>query len=77
MARYQYSKLKMPVVIVAGDHDRVVETQSQSELLHSEIRQSSFHSLRGHGHMIHQTATDEVMGAVREAANGLTVITAE
>lgn len=74
MLRRRYADLKMPVVIVAGDHDRLVDSQSQSVRLHSEIAQSSFHRLKGHGHMIHQTATEEVMSALREAANALTVI---
>ena len=77
MIRGRYADLKMPVVITAGDDDRVVDSQSQSARLHSEISQSSFHCLGGQGHMIHQTATDDVMSAIREAADGLTVIMAE
>ena len=53
MMRGRYAELKMPVVIVAGDHDRVIDSRSQSARLHSEITQSSFHSLGDQGHMIH------------------------
>ena len=77
MMRGRYADLKMPVVIVTGDRDRLVDGQSQSARLHSEISQSSFHILGGHGHMIHQTATEDVVSTLREAANGLTVIAAE
>lgn len=62
-----YANLKMPVVIVAGDKDRVVDTDAQSARLHSDIPQSKLHRVPGHGHMIHQTATEEVMAAINEA----------
>jgi pimeloyl-ACP methyl ester carboxylesterase len=77
MTRGQYASLKMPVVIVAGDHDRLVDCESQSARLHSEITQSSFRRIDGHGHMVHQTATEEVMSALREIATRSTAIAAE
>ena len=64
----EYAKLKMPVMIVAGDDDRLVDTDSQSARLHSDIPQSKFHRIRGNGHMIHQTATPDVMAAINELA---------
>ena len=66
--RNEYANLKMPVVIVAGEQDRLIDINSQSARLHREIPQSSFHRIPGNGHMIHQTATDAVMSAVDEAA---------
>ena len=72
MTRSQYAKLKMPVAIVAGDHDRLVDCESQSARLHSEITQSSFRKIADQGHMIHQSATEEVMSALREIATGAT-----
>jgi pimeloyl-ACP methyl ester carboxylesterase len=66
--RNEYANLKMPVVIVAGEQDRLIDINSQSARLHREIPQSSFHRIPGNGHMIHQTATDVVMSAVDEAA---------
>lgn len=68
--REQYTNLRMPIVIVAGDEDRLIDTESQSARLHAMLPHSSFHRIRGHGHMIQQTGTDEVMSAIREAANG-------
>jgi pimeloyl-ACP methyl ester carboxylesterase len=66
--RYQYANLKMPVVIIAGDKDGLIDTDTQSARLHSDISQSRFHRLPGNGHMIQQTATDRLMSAINEVA---------
>ncbi|MBR0737006.1 alpha/beta hydrolase [Bradyrhizobium liaoningense] len=68
--RGQYADLKMPVVIVAGDQDRLIDIEAQSARLHSAVQHSSLHRIRENGHMIQQTATDQVMSAIREAASG-------
>jgi pimeloyl-ACP methyl ester carboxylesterase len=67
-SRNQYADLQMPVVIIAGEQDRLVDIDTQSARLHSDISQSGFHRLPGNGHMIQQTATDQVMSAIREVA---------
>ena len=59
----------MPVVIIAGDADRLIETDKQSARLHRDVGHSRFHLVPGAGHMIHQTQTDDVMAAIDEAAN--------
>jgi pimeloyl-ACP methyl ester carboxylesterase len=61
--REDYGHLKMPVVIVAGTEDRVVEVQ-QSAHLHRDIAQSTLRCIPNTGHMVHQTATAEVMSAI-------------
>ncbi len=66
--RGRYADLRMPVVIIAGEHDRFVDIEKQSCRLHHQIKQSVFHRVRGAGHMVHQTATGEVMSAIDEAA---------
>jgi pimeloyl-ACP methyl ester carboxylesterase len=66
--RNRYVDLKMPVVIVAGEQDRLIDIKTQSARLHSDIPQSRFHRVGGSGHMIQQTATDQVMSAIREVA---------
>jgi pimeloyl-ACP methyl ester carboxylesterase len=68
--RNRYADLKMPVVIIAGEQDRLVDIDTQSARLHSDIPQSRFHRVAGNGHMIQQTATDQVMSAVNEAVAG-------
>lgn len=72
MERGHYGDLKMPVVIIAGAQDKLVDIEAQSAKLHSAIPNSRFHRLAGNGHMIQQTATEEVMSALREVANGST-----
>ena len=67
--RNQYADLKMPVVIIAGEQDRLIDIDTQSARLHSDISQSRFHRVPGNGHMIQQTATDQVMSAIREVAS--------
>jgi pimeloyl-ACP methyl ester carboxylesterase len=62
-----YARLKMPVVILAGEGDRIVDVE-QSTRLHRQIAHSTLHRLPGAGHMVHQTETDEVMFAVNEAS---------
>jgi len=66
--RDEYTNLKMPVVIVAGDGDRLVDIDAQSTRLHRDVPQSKFHRVPGTGHMIHQTATGVVMSAINEVA---------
>jgi pimeloyl-ACP methyl ester carboxylesterase len=65
--RGDYADLKMPVVIISGDDDRLIDVD-QSARLHEEVAQSSFHRVRGAGHMVHQTAPAAIMAAIDEAA---------
>jgi len=58
-----------PVVIIAGEQDKLIDIDTQSARLHSEVSQSRFHRIAGNGHMIQQTATDEVMAAIKEVAD--------
>jgi len=64
----EYLGLQMPVVIVAGNDDRMINIDDQSARLHEDLPQSTFHRLRDAGHMIHQTNTAAVMSAIDEAA---------
>jgi len=61
--RGAYGHLKMPVAIVAGREDRVSEAQQSAEL-HRDIAHSTFRCISNNGHMVHQTATAEVMAAI-------------
>ncbi len=64
----RYGELRMPVVIVAGDEDRLITTGDQSARLHAEVPHSVLHRVPGAGHMVHQTATASVMEAIDQAA---------
>jgi pimeloyl-ACP methyl ester carboxylesterase len=76
MLRRQYADLKMPVVILAGEQDRLIDIDIQSARLHSDVSQSSFHRIAGNGHMIQQTATDNVMSAISEVERASTALAA-
>jgi pimeloyl-ACP methyl ester carboxylesterase len=75
--RGQYADLKMPIVIIAGGEDKLIDIDSQSARLHSDVSQSRFHRLAGNGHMIQQTATDQVMSAIREVGASTQLAAAE
>lgn len=61
-----YPTLKMPVVIVAGAQDRLVNTARQSGRLHRDIAQSRLRIVPESGHMVHQTDPDAVLSAIKE-----------
>jgi pimeloyl-ACP methyl ester carboxylesterase len=70
--RGKYKALQVPTVIIVGEDDRLIDVDSQSARLHADVSRSSIHRLAGHGHMIQQTATDELMAAIREVAGAST-----
>jgi pimeloyl-ACP methyl ester carboxylesterase len=63
-----YAELKMPVVIVAGEDDKLINIDKQSARLHTELSNSIIHRVPRTGHMVHQTAPAAVMAAIKEAA---------
>jgi pimeloyl-ACP methyl ester carboxylesterase len=63
----EYASLKMPVVIIAGEQDRLIDIDEQSARLHREVKESKFRSVTNAGHMVHQTATGRIMSAIDEA----------
>jgi pimeloyl-ACP methyl ester carboxylesterase len=67
-ASEQYNKFQMPIVIVAGGDDRIVDPDKQSARLHDEVPKSALHRIAGAGHMVHQTATEKIMEAINQAA---------
>jgi pimeloyl-ACP methyl ester carboxylesterase len=61
----RFAELHLPVTIVAGESDAIVETSSQARPLHKAIPQSRLIVVEGAGHMVHHTAPDQVIAAVR------------
>jgi pimeloyl-ACP methyl ester carboxylesterase len=57
----------MPVVIIAGEQDRLIDIDAQSARLHREVTHSRFRRVANAGHMVHQSATAIVMAAIDEA----------
>ena len=60
-----YSTLRLPVIILAGDGDRVIDLQRQAVRLHRDIPGSELRSQPGMGHMLHY----DVPGAVTQAVS--------
>jgi pimeloyl-ACP methyl ester carboxylesterase len=66
----EYRDLKLPVVIMAGTDDRVVNTGWNSVRLHRELPGSELTLAPGEGHMVHHCVPEEVMAAIDAAASG-------
>jgi pimeloyl-ACP methyl ester carboxylesterase len=59
-----YKELNVPVRLIAGSDDRIVETDKHSARLHRELATSTFRNVPGIGHMVHHAAPEEVMTAI-------------
>jgi pimeloyl-ACP methyl ester carboxylesterase len=62
--RDSYKSLKMPVAIIAGEEDRLIDIDEQSARLHRDIAYSTLQRVPGVGHMVHQSSPDAVLRAV-------------
>ena len=60
----RYAELAMPVVIFAGEADKVVDPDTHARQLHAELSTSELHVLPGLGHMLHYPALEPVVDAV-------------
>jgi pimeloyl-ACP methyl ester carboxylesterase len=58
----------VPVVVVAGEKDRLVMTRWQSGRLVGRLPDATLKTVPGAGHMVHHTATAHVLAAIDEAA---------
>lgn len=59
-----YRGLAIPVAILTGDADAIVDHGAQSGRLHAEISNSTFRVLPGQGHMIHYSARAAIVQAI-------------
>lgn len=57
------AELRMPVTVVAGDQDRVVDPEAQSRRLHRELQHSQMVLVPGAGHMAHYLAQEQIAQA--------------
>jgi pimeloyl-ACP methyl ester carboxylesterase len=60
----RYKELRLPVAIVAGSEDSIVDMESRSGRLHRELPQSELHVLPGTGHMVHYSAQGLIVSDV-------------
>lgn len=72
LLKAQYSSLRLPLAIVTGDADAIVDPTDQSYRLREAVAGSTLTVLPGLGHMIHYSAMAQIVRAVDEvmAADG-------
>lgn len=63
----RYTELRMPVAIIAGSDDAIVDTGSQSARLHDQIVGSTFESVSGVGHMVHHAVPEKIVRTLDRA----------
>ena len=59
----RYGALDLPVTILAGDRDHVVDQRMQSQRLHHAVIGSELSFVTGAGHMLHHDALEEIVAA--------------
>jgi pimeloyl-ACP methyl ester carboxylesterase len=64
-----HGEIAPPVAIVAGQGDRIVDTDRQSRRLHEELPGSLFLCVPGAGHMVHHTEPESIVAAVEAVAD--------
>lgn len=60
----RHHELRMPVAILSGAQDKVIDVEANAERLHREISNSTLAVVAGAGHMVHHAAPDLVVLAV-------------
>lgn len=60
-----HSELTLPIAIMAGADDKIVDCDSQAGRLAAELPESTLTKVPGAGHMIHHNAPDQVAGIIR------------
>jgi pimeloyl-ACP methyl ester carboxylesterase len=63
----RYSELKMPVTIITGDRDGIVEPQVHARVLVNTVPHSKLIMLEGIGHMPHHVARERVVEAIEDS----------
>ena len=65
----RYGELEMPIVIMAGTGDRLVDFVSQSGRLDDVLKSSTLVPIEAVGHMIHHSAPEKVVDGVNLAVS--------
>jgi pimeloyl-ACP methyl ester carboxylesterase len=63
--RNRYGELHLPILIMAGSKDEIVNGERQSSRLHSKLPTSELVWIEGAGHMVHHAAPQRVADAIR------------
>jgi pimeloyl-ACP methyl ester carboxylesterase len=73
----RYGELRLPVTIIAGGRDRIVDPRRQAMRLHREVPQSNILVLHNEGHMVHHGAVGLVGAAIETVSNRIRQIDSE
>jgi pimeloyl-ACP methyl ester carboxylesterase len=66
----RYRELHLPVVIMAGSDDQVVDVGRHAIRLHQQIPHSELRLVPGAGHMVHHVVPGQAAEMIEAAANG-------
>ncbi len=64
----RYGELHMPVLLMAGKNDRVIDPDSHTARLHKDVPHSELTLLPDVGHMVQHLAQNEIVDAVNDLA---------
>jgi len=64
----RYGELRMPISLMAGEGDRVIDPDSHTGRLHRDVPHSELTLLPGLGHMMQHLAQDQIVDAVNDLA---------
>jgi pimeloyl-ACP methyl ester carboxylesterase len=70
----RYRELRMPVVIMAGTKDRIVDHRKHTVRLHEQIAQSALRLVPGVGHMLHYAVPEQVVDAIEASFSNPTTL---
>ncbi|GAC1308314.1 MAG: alpha/beta hydrolase [Vulcanimicrobiaceae bacterium] len=65
----RYARIDVPVEVLAGDGDRIVDTVAQSRRLAAQLPNARLTMVPASGHMIHFIAPERVVAAIDAAAS--------
>lgn len=64
MLSRRYNELKLPVMIIAGSGDLVLDPGHHSGRLHDDVPHSTLRLAPGQGHMLHYAEPAEIVAAI-------------
>jgi pimeloyl-ACP methyl ester carboxylesterase len=67
----RYRELRLPVAIIAGTQDRVVDVERHAVRLHTEMPQSTLLLVPDVGHMVHYAVPEQITEAIETIADQL------
>jgi pimeloyl-ACP methyl ester carboxylesterase len=69
-----HSELSLPVAIMAGRGDKIVDCDSQAGRLGTELPGTTLAKVPGAGHMIHHIVPEQVAAVIRDLVRAATVV---